>query len=101
MRLPCSTLATFRSDTQQSDDMTWARLADISVHGACLVTKPAISNIAKGDVLELELGANKPVHAIGRVMYAWRRICRQLDRGLPSRSRAGTGRPVEAGLRRP
>jgi len=54
--------------------MTWARLADISVHGACLITKPAISNIAKGDVLDLELGANKPVQAIGRVMYAWQQV---------------------------
>jgi hypothetical protein len=68
MRLPCSTLARFRSDTQQAEAMTLARLLDISSHGVCLVTKPPM---AKGDVLELELGAGTPIRAIGRVMYAW------------------------------
>jgi hypothetical protein len=66
-RLPCSTLVRFRPNTRQEEGMSWARLADISACGACLVTKPAL---LKGDVLELELGANKPVHALGRVTYA-------------------------------
>jgi PilZ domain len=67
MRLPCSTLAKFRSASQQGHDITWAQLLDISAHGACLITKPPMS---KGDVLELELGASKPIHATGRVTYA-------------------------------
>jgi hypothetical protein len=71
MRLPCSTLAKYRSDAQQGDEMAWARLLDVSARGACLVTKPPMS---KGDVLALELGASKPVHAIGRVMYVSRQL---------------------------
>jgi hypothetical protein len=71
MRLPCSTLARFRSDAKPGEGMSWARLADISTHGACLVAKRPL---LKGDVLELELGTSKAVRAIGKVMYAWQQL---------------------------
>ena len=51
--------------------MSSARLTDISAQGACLVTR---SPVAKGEILELELGGRKPIRVLGQVMYA----CQQL-----------------------
>jgi PilZ domain len=66
VRLPCATLARFHAGDGQ--DQGWARLADVSAHGACLMTEQPLS---EGDILELELGADdEPVHAVGRVAYA-------------------------------
>jgi hypothetical protein len=67
VRLPCATLARFHSGDVAGADEGWARLADVSAHGACLMTEQPLS---QGDVLQLELGADQPVHAVGQVVYA-------------------------------
>jgi hypothetical protein len=67
MRLGCSTLARFCSDAKPRQTVGWARLADISACGACLVTNRFLS---KGQVLKLDLGARKPLAAVGQVAYS-------------------------------
>jgi hypothetical protein len=66
-RLPCTSLARFLPVDAAGAQERWARLADISAHGLCLVTN---QSLPQGTLLALELGAATQVKAVGQVMHA-------------------------------